>query len=104
MQVRGITLVGTRTDARAEMATFIGEVLGLMSAPVEGMDAEMFALPDGSSFAVTSQDGPNDAVRTVGFLVDNLLEAAAELKAAGLATDEEVSSHRHADPRRGRPV
>ena len=52
----------------------------------------MFALPDGSSFAVTSPEGPDDTERTVGFLVADVVEAAEELKAAGVECDDEVSS------------
>jgi glyoxylase I family protein len=52
----------------------------------------VFALPDGSSFAVTSLDGADGAERTVGFLVDDVGQAAVELRAAGIATDDEVSS------------
>jgi catechol 2,3-dioxygenase-like lactoylglutathione lyase family enzyme len=89
MHVRGITFVGTRTTARAEMAEFVQDVLGLQ--PVAGDEAEVFALPDGSSFAVTSpdDDGPE---RTVGFLVDDVTAAAAELASAGIAIDDEISS------------
>jgi len=59
---------------------------------VDGIDAEVFALPDGSSFAVTSPDGPDDTERTVGFLVADVGQAAQEFKAAGIATDDEVSA------------
>jgi glyoxylase I family protein len=74
------------------MAGFVRDVLGLAPARVDGMDAEVFALPDGSSFAVTSGDGDEGAERTVGFLVDDVELAATELRAAGIATDDEVSS------------
>jgi catechol 2,3-dioxygenase-like lactoylglutathione lyase family enzyme len=91
MQVRGISFVGTRTGARSDMAAFVRDVLGLAPAGAGGMDAEVFALPDGSSFAVTSPDGTGHAGRTVGFLVTDLDQAARELRAAGVETDEEVS-------------
>ena len=48
-------------------------------------------MPDGSSFAVTSPDAPNDTERTVGFLVTDIEQAARELRAAGVETDGEVS-------------
>jgi catechol 2,3-dioxygenase-like lactoylglutathione lyase family enzyme len=92
MHLQGITFVGTRTAARTAMAGFVRDVLGLAPARVDGMDAEVFALPDGSSFAVTSGDGDEGAERTVGFLVDDVELAATELRAAGIATDDEVSS------------
>jgi catechol 2,3-dioxygenase-like lactoylglutathione lyase family enzyme len=94
VRVRGLTFVGTSTDAREHMAALVGEVLGLPSVAVEGSGHDFFALPDGSTFAV----GPSDAAgagagdpRTVGFLVDDVDEAAAELRAAGVPTDDEVS-------------
>jgi glyoxylase I family protein len=74
------------------MAGFVRDVLGLAPARVDGMDAEVFALPDGWFFAVTSGDSDEGAERTVGFLVDDVELAATELRAAGIATDDEVSS------------
>jgi glyoxylase I family protein len=91
MQIKGITFVGTRTGARSEMGTFVRDVLGLAPTTVDGVDAEMFALPDGSTFAVTSPDGPDDSERTVGFLVEDIQEAALALRAAGVTTDDEIA-------------
>jgi glyoxylase I family protein len=91
MQIMGITFVGTRTGARSEMGTFVRDVLGLAPISVDGVDAEMFALPDGSTFAVTSSDGPDDTERTVGFLVEDVDEAARVLRAAGVTTDDEIA-------------
>jgi glyoxylase I family protein len=92
MQSKGITFVGTRTGARSAMGTFVRDVLGLSPTKVGGVDAEMFALPDGSTFAVTSPDGPDDIepVRS-GFLVEDIAQAAAELKASGVTVDEEIA-------------
>jgi glyoxylase I family protein len=92
MQIDGITFVGTRTEARLEMARFVRDVLGLAPVRVDGIDAEVFAMPDGSSFAVTSPDRPDDTERTVGFLVADIAEAARELRAAGVVMDGEVAS------------
>jgi glyoxylase I family protein len=91
MQIKGITFVGTRTGARSAMGTFVRDVLGLAPTTVDGVDAEMFALPDGSTFAVTSPDGPDDTERTVGFLVEDIATAAAELKASGVTVDGEIA-------------
>ncbi|MDX6202482.1 MAG: glyoxylase family protein [Frankiales bacterium] len=88
MQVKGITFVGTRTPARAAMSGFAREVLGLQPTTLPGLDADVFALPDGSSFAVTQPWEMDPAERTVGFLVDDVETAAAELTAAGIVTDE----------------
>jgi catechol 2,3-dioxygenase-like lactoylglutathione lyase family enzyme len=92
MQILGITFVGTRTQERDRMGSFLRDVLGLAPQDAAGMDAEVFSLPDGSSFAVTSPDGPADTHRTVGFLVTDILSAARELHGAGIEMDAEVSS------------
>jgi catechol 2,3-dioxygenase-like lactoylglutathione lyase family enzyme len=91
VRITGITFVGTRTDERSEMAAFLREVLGLApAAPTAGMDAEVFDLPDGSSFAVTSAT-PGDDDRTIGLSVDDIDEAWNRLRAAGVWTDDEIS-------------
>ena len=95
MRIEGLVFVGTRTAHREETARFAREVLGLSPVTGHGMDAEVFALPDGSSFAVTSPDGPDDEQRTVGFKVADLDEALAELRAAGVETDDEVAEGEH---------
>ena len=92
MQIDGITFVGTRTEARLEMAEFVRDVLGLDPVRVDGIDAEVFAMPDGSSFAVTSPDRPDDIERTVEFLVADIEQAARELWAAGVEMDGEIAS------------
>ncbi len=74
------------------MAQFIGGVLGLPSRQVDGVEADLFELPDGSSFAVASPGGMGDSTRTLGFLVASLDEAVAELNAAGVRTDEVASN------------
>jgi catechol 2,3-dioxygenase-like lactoylglutathione lyase family enzyme len=91
MQIKGITFVGTRTGARSEMGAFVRDVLRLAPTTVDGVDAEMFTLPDGSTFAVTSPDGPGDTDRTVGFLVEDVDDAARVLRAAGVTTDDEIA-------------
>ena len=92
MLIRGLTFVGTSTAARAEMSAFARDVLGLSPATVEGIEADLFDLPDGGSFAVASADGMG-AERTVGFLVEDVEAAAAELRAARVETDPSVSSN-----------
>ena len=70
------------------------EVLGLTAVPaVEGMDADLFSMPDGSSFAVTPGVAPTEDDRTVGFLVDDLDDARRVLLAAGVEVDEEISTN-----------
>ena len=94
MRITGITFVGTRTDERPAMTRFMREVLGLTSAPaVDGMDADLFSMPDGSSFAVTPGVAPTEDDRTVGFLVDDLDDARRELLQSGVEVDDEISSN-----------
>jgi glyoxylase I family protein len=93
MRIEGLVFVGTRTEQREAMARFVGDVLGLSLRTGHGLDAEVFELPDGSAFAVTSPDGPTDVQRTVGFRVGDVGGALEELRAAGLETDEIVSEH-----------
>lgn len=88
MRVLGICFAGTSTPERAPMALFVSEVLGLPRRRVDGVEADLFALPDGSSFAVASPGGMGDSARSLGFLVESLDEAIAELTAAGVRTDE----------------
>ena len=92
MRVTGLMFVGTRTDARAEMTDFVRTVLGLAPAHVSGLDADLFELPDGSSFAVAeAEDAPGE--RTVGFSVDDLEAATDELRAAGVDVDDEIAAN-----------
>jgi glyoxylase I family protein len=92
MKINGITFVGTRTDARPAMAEFVREVLGLSPAqPAGGMDADVFDLPDGSSFAVAPGVPPDEEDRTVGFAVADIEEARRDLDAAGVWVDDEIA-------------
>ena len=93
MDVRGIVFAGTATDARNEMSVFVREVLGLVPADVEGVEADLFDLPDGSSFAVASPQGMGPTERTLGFLVGDIEQAALELRAAGVPVDQEISGN-----------
>lgn len=74
------------------MTEFVGEVLGLSARHVEGVEADLFGLPDGSSFAVASPGGMGESERPLGFLVASLDEAVTELNAAGIATDAPASN------------
>ncbi len=70
------------------MSAFARDVLGLTPLAVNGSTADMFVLPNGDVFAVSSlheEDGREE--RTVGFLVDDLPTAIDELHAAGVETD-----------------
>ena len=93
MQVKGIVFAGTATPARPEMSRFVRDVLGLKPGRVEGIEADLFDLPDGSSLVVASADGIGDAERSIGFLVDDVETAAGELRAAGTRVDAAISSN-----------
>ena len=95
MEVLGLVFAGSATDRRPEMARFVNEVLGLEPAPAGGVRAAMFALPDGSFFAVAGTRGMGDTSRTIGFLVADLDAAVAELQAAGVEVDEPAANDRH---------
>lgn len=93
MDVRGIVFAGTATSARAEMSLFVRDVLGLAPAEVDGVEADLFDLPDGSSFAVASPQGMGETDRTLGFLVSDIAQAATELREAGVVVDDEISGN-----------
>jgi glyoxylase I family protein len=69
------------------MVQFVTDVLCLPRRHVRGVDADLFGLPDGSSFAVAPPAAMGDSARSLGFLVADLDEAVAELHAAGVETD-----------------
>ena len=88
MEIRGIGFVGSHTKAHGEMSSFLQDVLGLQPITVDGVGAELFAAGNGDVFAVaplSEEDGATE--RTIGFLVDDLDGAIAELHAAGVETD-----------------
>lgn len=94
MRITGITFVGTRTDARPAMARFVRDVLGLAASPaVDGMDADLFVMADGSTFAVTPGVAPSEDDRTIGFRVDDLDDARLVLLASGVEVDDEISTN-----------
>ena len=92
VRILGVCFAGTSTADRHRMTQFVTDVLGLPRRHVEGEEADVFELPDGSSFAVASPGGMGDSARSLGFLVTSLDEAVADLNAAGIATDEPTSN------------
>jgi hypothetical protein len=83
MRILGLVFAGSSTSNRPEMVRFLRDTLSLESTRVDGVEADVFALPDGSTFAVASPAGMGDTPRSIGFLVDDLDEAAATLRASG---------------------
>jgi glyoxylase I family protein len=94
MEILGLVFAGTATDRRDEMTRFLTDVLGLAPAAVAGADADMFELPDGSTFAVAGPRELGETSRTLGFLVADLDEALAGLRAAGVEVDDAVGNER----------
>ncbi len=93
MDVRGIVFAGTGTDARPQMTAFVRDVLGLIPTQVAGVEADLFDLPDGSSFAVAAKEGMGATQRSLGFLVGDIAEAVRELRAAAAPTDDVISAN-----------
>ena len=87
MQILGLVFAGTATERRPEMAAFLRDTLGLEPVEAGGVPADFFAMPDGTHFAVAGPRGEGDTSRTIGFLVDDLDAALAELRAAGVEVD-----------------
>jgi glyoxylase I family protein len=94
MQILGLIFAGTATDRRDDMTRFMTEVLGLAAPSVEGATADMFELPDGSTFAVAGPRELGETSRTIGFLVADLDEAVAGLQAAGVEVDDAAENER----------
>jgi catechol 2,3-dioxygenase-like lactoylglutathione lyase family enzyme len=88
MRILGLVFAGTATEERGAMAAFLSETLGLERVQVAGAEADMFALADGSHFAVADPRGMGETSRSIGFRVADLDEAVAALEAAGIETGE----------------
>ena len=93
MRVLGIGFAGTATAQRAAMTDFLSSTLGLTRAAVDGVEADLFVLPDGSAFAVASPAGMGDTDRSIGFVVDDLDGALDELRTLGVETDGAAGSN-----------
>jgi len=79
--VLGLTFAATATLRRERTAEFFERVQGLTPSDVGGVEADLFALPDGASFAVTSPRGIPGG-RSIGFLVPDLDLAREQLATA----------------------
>ena len=93
MLIKGIAFAGVSTGARSEMSRFLADVLQLSRDDIDDIEADVFALPDGSTFAVASPGGMGDTQRSVGFLVDDVALAADELRDAGIPTDPDIATN-----------
>jgi hypothetical protein len=68
------------------MTQFLATTMGLEATLVEGVEADLFQLPDGAHVAVASPGAMGDTARSIGFLVDDLDEAIGELVCSGVWT------------------
>jgi glyoxylase I family protein len=93
MQIKGLVFAGSATDHRDAMTAFVADVLGLEREQDSGVEADLFALPDGSRFGVAGPRGMGYTSRTIGFEVDDLEAAAAELRAAGAWVADEAGAN-----------
>lgn len=91
--VLGLTFAATATLRPERTAEFFERVLGLTRSEVRGVDADLFVLPDGASFAVTSSRGIPGG-RSIGFLVSDLDRAREQLGAAGVDVGQTYSNAR----------
>jgi hypothetical protein len=86
MRIIKLAWVGTRTDAEPTVA-FFRDVLSLR-LELEGPGFWMLKLPDGSKAEVFGPDSPVNRHFTTGpvagFLVDDVHDATAELRSAGV--------------------
>jgi len=94
MKILGLTFVGTATERREEMTAFAHDVLGLEPVQLRGIEADVFELPNETLFAVASPGGMGETRRSVGFLVDDVVAAAAELERAGIEVGELAENER----------
>lgn len=87
IEVRGIAWLGVRTDRADAMVGFLRDTLG-MALEHAGDGEWAFSLPDGSKTEVFSADGPHnphfERAPVAGFYVDDVSQAAEELRAAGV--------------------
>ncbi|MGH8776109.1 MAG: VOC family protein [Jiangellaceae bacterium] len=87
MEIIKLAWVGTRTDRAESTVEFVRDVLGLRLAS-EHDGFWMLQLPDGSKVEVFGPESPVNRHFTTGpvagFLVNDILSAAAELGSAGV--------------------
>jgi catechol 2,3-dioxygenase-like lactoylglutathione lyase family enzyme len=87
MRIIKLAWVGTRTDNAEPTVAFFRDVLGLR-LELDRPEFWMLKLPDGSKVEVFGADNPDNRHFTTGpvagFLVDDIQEATAELRSAGV--------------------
>jgi hypothetical protein len=89
MQVEGLVFAGVASDDAVGLAGFFEAAFGVAAVEEEGFHRLTF--PDGSTLALVPRDwvpAPSDT--NLGFLVDDLVAATAELGALGVEPDGPV--------------
>lgn len=91
VRIEGLVFAGVGSPDHTALADFFADVLGV---PVETAgDVRLLAFPDGTSVALVPPDyvePPSDTL--LGFLVDDVETATAELAARGVEPDGELLS------------
>ena len=86
MKVKELVWLGTRTNQFEPMLAFCQNVLGLKPAIVEP-DFAALDMPNGDRFEIFGAETPDNTFYThpvVGFLVDDIAAARAEMEAYGI--------------------
>jgi len=86
MKVKGLVWLGTRTAQFQPMLDFCQNVLGLAPIYIEPGFA-VLDMPNGDRFEIFGSDSSDNTFMThpvAGFLVDDMVEAHAELEAYGI--------------------
>lgn len=91
VKVEGLVFAGVGSADHAGLARFLGDVLGV-EVETAG-DVRLLSFPDGTSVALVPPDyvePPSDTL--LGFLVDDVEAATAELAEKGIEPDGELNS------------
>jgi glyoxylase I family protein len=71
---------------------FVRDLLGLEQLDRPDVEADMFRLQDGTTFAIASPGGMGPTERSIGLLVDDLGAGVAEPRSAGTKVDEPTAN------------
>jgi hypothetical protein len=86
MKIKELVWIGTRTEHFGAMLNFCQNVMGLTPAFIEPGFAAL-DMPNGDRFEIFGADSPYNTFYThpvVGFLVDDIAAARAEMEAYGI--------------------
>jgi catechol 2,3-dioxygenase-like lactoylglutathione lyase family enzyme len=86
MKIKGLVWLGTRTSKFEQMLDFYQNVMGLDTFLKEPGFA-ILDMPNGDRLEIFGSDSPHNPFMThpvVGFLVDDIVAARAEMEAAGV--------------------